>query len=78
MTEFNEYQFGLELVKLIDDYSDREKTEYNQGYLDALQPFQVITMKRAMNKNDRDWKNYRFTTRKIRYFKSIKTLKYNY
>ena len=37
MTEFNEYQFGLELVKLIDDYSDREKTEYNQGYLDALQ-----------------------------------------
>ena len=30
MTEFNEYQFGIELVKLIDDYSDREKTEYNE------------------------------------------------
>ena len=37
MKKFNEFQFGINLVNLIDDYSKRPETEYNQGYLDALQ-----------------------------------------
>lgn len=81
MTEFNEYQFGLELVKLIDDYSDREKQNITKDiwmhYKGLVQPFQVITMKRAMNKMTETGK-LQIYYEKIRYFKSIKTLKYNY
>lgn len=36
MKVFNEEAFANDLTESIDEYAKKDKTDYNQGYLDAL------------------------------------------